>query len=172
MTGWNGLALAALSAAARVDPRYRKEADALFAFVRAHLWDDRRLVKGVSGGKAVGVAELEDYAYLAYGVSRYTAHSAGADARRFLHTLQEAGWKRFHDGRDFRMEEASVLASAHADPWEDGPTPAPAALLAGVTLAAGGPGLDKRGAKALGAARAAATGSPLWRATLANPQPW
>ena len=172
LTSWNGLALASLTAAARFDPRYRKEADALFAFVRARLWDGRRLVKGVSGGKAHGVAELEDYAYLAYGVSRYAALSGGADARRFLHTLLEAGWKRFHDGKDCRMEDASMLASDHADPWKDGPTPAPAALLAGVTLAAGGPGLDKRGGKVLEAARAAATGFPLWRATLANPQPW
>jgi len=37
LTGWNGLALAALSAAARADPRYRKDADALYAFVRARL---------------------------------------------------------------------------------------------------------------------------------------
>ena len=65
-----------------------------------------------------------------------------------------------------------MLASDHADPWEDGPTPAPAALLAGVTQAAGSPGHGKRAGQALESARAAATGSPLWRATLANPQPW
>ncbi|MGQ9860664.1 MAG: thioredoxin domain-containing protein, partial [Thiobacillaceae bacterium] len=114
LTGWNGLALAALTAAARVEPRYRKDADALFAFVRARLWDGRRLVKGVSGGKALGIAELEDYAYLAYGVSRYAALSGGAYAQRFLHALLESGWKRFHDGKDFRMEEASLLAQDHA----------------------------------------------------------
>ena len=172
LTGWNGLALAALSAAARADPRYRKDADALYAFVRARLWDGRRLVKGVSGSKVLPGAELEDYAYLAHGVSRYATLSGGEDAGRFLHSLLEAGWKRFHDGRDFRMEEASMLASDHADPWEDGPTPAPAALLAGVTQAAGSPGLGKRAGQALESARAAATGSPFWRATLANPQPW
>ncbi len=172
LTGWNGLALAALSAAARVDARYRKDADALYAFVRTRLWDGRRLIKGVSGGRALAGAELEDYAYLAYGVSRYAALSGGAKARDFLHALLDAGWKRFHDGKDFRMEEAGLLASRQADPWEDGPTPAPAALLAGVTQTAGGPGLARRGGKALASARAAATGSPLWRATLANPQPW
>jgi uncharacterized protein YyaL (SSP411 family) len=168
LTGWNGLALAALCAAARADPRYRQDADALYAFVRARLWDGRRLVKGVSGGKALPGAELEDYAYLAYGLSHYVALTGRADAKRFLHTLLEAGWKRFHDGKDFRMEEASMLASSHADPWEDGPTPAPAAILAAVSQAAGGPGLSKRGAQALASARVAATGSPLWRATLAN----
>ena len=167
LTGWNGLALAALCAAARADPRYRQDADALYAFVRARLWDGRRLVKGVSGGKVLPGAELEDYAYLAYGLSHYVALTGRADAKRFLHTLLEAGWKRFHDGKDFRMEETSMLASSHADPWEDGPTPAPAAILAAVTQAVGGPRLSKRGAQALASARAAATGSPLWRATLA-----
>ena len=172
LTGWNGLALAALSAAARADPRYRKDADALYAFARARLWDGRRLVKGVSGSQVLPGAELEDYAYLAYGLSRYAALPAGADAEGFLRALLQAAWKRFHDGKDFRMEEASMLASHQADPWEDGPTPAPAAILAGVTQAVGGPVLGKRGGKALESARAAATGSPLWRATLANPQPW
>ncbi len=172
LTGWNGLALAALSAAARADPRYRTQADALYAFVRARLWDGQRLVKGVSGSKVLSGAELEDYAYLAHGVYRYATLTGAADGGRFLRALLEAAWKRFHDGKDFRLEAASILASDHADPWEDGPTPAPAALLAGVTQAAGGPVLGKRGGKALESARATASGSPLWRATLANPQPW
>jgi uncharacterized protein YyaL (SSP411 family) len=172
LTGWNGLALAALSAAARADARYRKDADALYAFARARLWDGRRLVKGVSGGKALPGAELEDYAYLAFGVHRYAVLTGRADAERFLHSLLQAAWKRFHDGKDFRMEEASMLASDHADPWKDGPTPAPAALLAGVTQAAGGADLSKKGRTALESARATASGEPLWRATLANPQPW
>jgi uncharacterized protein YyaL (SSP411 family) len=172
LTGWNGLALAALSAAARADPRYRHEADALYAFVRTRLWDGRRLVKGRSGDQALPGAELEDYAYLALGVYRYAALTGRADAERFLRTLLHAAWKRFHDGRDFRMEESSLLASAPADPWEDGPTPAPAALLAAISQTAGGPALGKRAQKALASARAAARGSPLWRATLVNPQPW
>ncbi len=64
------------------------------------------------------------------------------------------------------MEEASMLASDHADPWEDGPAPAPAALLAGATRAAGSLGLGTRAGQAQEPARAAATGSLLW------PPPW
>ncbi len=61
-----------------------------------------------------------------------------------------------------------MLASAQADPWEDGPTPAPAALLTRASLSAAG-ALGKRARKVWNAARASASGSPLWRATLARP---
>lgn len=171
LTGWNGLALAALAEAARVEPSYRQHADALYAFVRTHLWDGRRLLKGIAQGKSMPGAELEDYAYLAYGLSRYAALTGGTDVERFLQGVLKASWRRFYDGKGLRIEEESLLASARVDPWKDGPTPAPAAILAAVTQATGEPGLRARGARLLQSARAHATGDPLWRATLASPRP-
>lgn len=169
LTGWNGLALAALSAAAAVDPRYRPQADALYGLARRQFWQGERLVKGVAGSRALGPAELEDYAYLAFGLARYVSLSRRADARAFMRQVVQTAWQRFHDGKDFRMEEASLLAAQHADPWEDGATPAPAALLAAVTRAAGLPALTRRAEAALEQARTGATGNPLWRATLTHP---
>ncbi len=168
LTGWNGLALAALAAAAQAQPSYRVHADALYVFIRNRLWDGKGLVKGVAGDVRFMGAELADYAYLAHGLARYAAVSGRRDARRFLDEVLQAAWRRFHDGRDFRQEEASMLASAQADPWEDGPTPAPAALLTRASLSAAG-ALGKRARQVWNAARASASGSPLWRATLARP---
>ncbi len=169
LTGWNGLVLAALSAAAAVDPRYRPQADALYGFARRQLWQGDRLVKGVAGSRALGPAELEDYAYLAYGLARYVALSRREEARAYLRQVVQTAWQRFYDGGAFRLEEASLLAAQHADPWKDGATPAPAALLAAVTRAAGIPALTRRADAVLEQARTAATGDPLWRATLAQP---
>ncbi len=168
LAGWNGLALAAFSAAARIEPRYRRHADALYDFVRSSLWDGKRLSKGGSGARVLPGAELEDYAYLAHGVARYAAALGRDDAWRFLRTLQAEAWRRFHDGKAFRMEETSMLASDHADAWEDGHTPAPAAVLTRVSRGLGGTEA-KRGSAAWLSARANATGNPLWRASLARP---
>lgn len=169
LTGWNGLALAALATAARVDTRYRRHADALYALAQDRLWQGDRLVKGFAGVQSLGLAELEDYAYLAYGLARYAALSRREDARRFLRRVVQAAWQRFHDGRDFRLEEASLLAAQQADPWEDGATPAPAVLLTSATQAARVRALTRRAEAALERARAGATGDPLWRASLAYP---
>ena len=169
LTGWNGLALAALSAAAAVDPRYRPQADALYRFARSQLWQDDRLLKGIADTRPLGPAELEDYANLAYGLARYAALSRREDARGFLRRVVQTAWQRFHDGRAFHLEEASLLAAQPADPWKDGPTPAPAALLVAVTRTAGIPALTRRANAVLEQARAGAIGDPLWRATLAHP---
>ncbi|MFN3594558.1 MAG: thioredoxin domain-containing protein [Thiobacillaceae bacterium] len=169
LTGWNGLALAALAAAAALEPRYRPQADALYAFVKTGLWQGDRLVKGVAATRPLGSAELEDYAYLAYGLARYASLSRREDARAFLRQVVQAAWQRFHDGKAFRLEEASLLAGGPADPWEDGATPAPAALLAAATRVAGLPALARCAEVALEQARTGATGNPLGRASVAHP---
>jgi hypothetical protein len=172
LAGWNGLALAALAAAAHADARYRREADALYAYVSRRLWDGRRLLKGWSAGKPLSGAELADYAYVAYGVERYAAATGRADAREMGRALVREAWRRFHDGRQFRMEEAAVagmLRGPQADPWEDGPTPAPAEMLTWVTGRLGDRALAGQARQAARQARQTASGNPFWRASLARP---
>ncbi len=166
LAGWNGLALAALAEAGRHEPRYAEAAAGLYRFLRERLWDGRRLHKGRSAGQSLGGAELEDYAYAALGVWRYARAQGDAQARRFALELQRQAWRRFHRDGAFRLEERALLAAA-ADAWEDGHTPAPAAVLVGLGLESQDARLAGLAAKALAQARRGAGGDPFWRASLA-----
>jgi uncharacterized protein YyaL (SSP411 family) len=70
LTGWNGLALAALSEASCVlkEPRYREAAVECARFLLAHLLCDGQLMHSYKDGQAKVPAYLEDYACLVHGL--------------------------------------------------------------------------------------------------------
>ncbi|WP_251330154.1 thioredoxin domain-containing protein [Haloplanus pelagicus] len=70
LAGWNGLAISAVAAGARVlDPALAGTATDALAFVREHLWDadERRLSRRYKGGDVAVDGYLDDYAFLATG---------------------------------------------------------------------------------------------------------
>ncbi len=165
LAGWNGLALAAFSAAYRQGLSYREAAGRLFRLLSGRLWDGHRLLKGLSGGMPIQGADLTDYAQVAWGVARYASASGKPEARRFLDTLLAQTWRRFYDGTDFRIEEHGLGTLTPADPWEDGAVSAPAATIVRLTLDHGTVRLRRQAAKALD--QASASGDPLLYASLA-----
>jgi uncharacterized protein YyaL (SSP411 family) len=70
LAGWNGLAISAVAAGARVlDPALAGTATEALSFVRTHLWDDdaRRLARRYKDGDVGIDGYLDDYAFLARG---------------------------------------------------------------------------------------------------------
>ncbi len=166
VSGWNGLLLAALaeSAAAPQGP-HAAAAEQLYRFIHERLWTGQALRKGMAGGKALSGAELEDYAYAAFGVWRYATVRGDEAARRFAIQLQRAAWQRFYKRGVFQLEEQRLLATA-SDAWEDGYLPAPAPLLVELGLQSGNAELAAKAAKALARARKTVGGDPFWRSGL------
>jgi len=66
ITGWNGLMIRALAMGGRIlgDDRYTGAAQRAAQFVLSTLRTDGRLRRAYAGGQAVGLAFLEDYAYM------------------------------------------------------------------------------------------------------------
>ncbi len=172
LAGWNGLALAAFSEAARLtgEARYREAAGAVRDYLLNTLWDGQRLRRAVDRGREVGQVSLEDYAYVSAGLlewARLTGRKA--DARQAA-AVAQAAWRRFYAAEGWRLSENTLLAGAAAvGSVADGPLPSPSAVLIRTSLALaawlGDRALRGKAQEALARARASAWEDPFWHAT-------
>ncbi len=124
LAGWNGLALAALAAAA------------LRRFIQRSLWDGKTLRK-LGGTAKGGTGELEDYAFVAWGLARYAAFTGSAEDRALGAAIARAAWSEFH--RDGWMRQSKPLL-AGLEPEavvSDGLAPSPSATLLLASLGLG-----------------------------------
>lgn len=162
LAGWNGLALAALAEAAPDDARARGEARAVRTFVEQSLWDGRALRK-VAGTTGVGPAELEDYAFVAWGLERYAALTGAAHDRALAVAVAGAAWQRFYRGGWLQQERPLLAGVGPEAVVPDGHVPSPSATLIRTSLALGDASLAAlaRDAVSLGA-RAPAEGAFAW----------
>lgn len=148
--GLNGLALSALAAAMRAEPRYRKAAADTYRFVHTQMMGADGLYKSMAKGKKLTGAELEDYAFVARGLLDY-AEAAGVEAaRKDALKLAQAAWKQFADAQGWRREKQALLATVRPEPaLADGPVVSPSAVLIQTTLRLGDPALGARAREAL-----------------------
>ena len=149
LAGLNGLALQAFSAAAQDDARYAKAAAGLRDFL-AGLWRGQELRKGISAGKDLGLAELEDYAYAAAGLTRYSESHGKPSDRELAAALARRGWAKFYDGSGWRLQQTSLLATQSNEAVvADGPAPSPSSVLIGTSWHLGGKELRAKALAAL-----------------------
>ncbi len=165
LAAWNGLALSALAAAVAADGGegpYLAPARALARFLLRRIWDGERLVRAAGG---FGRASLEDYAYVAAGLSDWAQASGDAGAGAAARSILTAAWVRFHGPGGWRMEQVSLLKYADAAPvLADGPMPSPAAEILRRSDAAGG-ALRRRARAVLFAGHAEVLAEPFWHAS-------
>ena len=137
LAAWNGLALAAFVKAAQItkEPRYREAAQKLRDFLATQLWDGKALARSQVLGKPSGKVALEDYAYVAFGLSEWATLTGEAADYNLAKSIVNTAWKRFYGPKGFRLEENSLLiAEAGQDVLSDGPMASPSAVLAQTSL--------------------------------------
>jgi len=138
MAGLNGIALEAFSEAAVLDPRYRKAADELRAFLVGSLWQNGTLHKGMSNQQLLGQGDLEAYAYTASGLMRYAQLSGNAGDVKIATQISRSAWQKFHTPHGFLLEQGSELAKPfYQGVIEDGPLPSPSSVLIDTSLRTG-----------------------------------
>ena len=138
LAGLNGLALAAFSEAAGIASRFRKAADDLRAFFVTYLWQNSTLQKGISKQQQLGPADLEGYAYTAYGLMRYAKLTGNSGDVKTASQIAQIAWQKFHTPQGFLLEEKSELAKPfYHGVVEDGPLPSPSSMLINVSLRSG-----------------------------------
>ncbi len=148
LAGWNGLALAALAAAAPHHAGAARDAAALRRFIQRSLWDGKTLRK-LGGTAKGGAGELEDYAFVAWGLARYAAFTKSAEDRALGAAIARAAWSEFY--RDGWMRQAKPLL-AGLEPEavvSDGHAPSPSAILLLASLGLGDDALAVRARDAL-----------------------
>ena len=168
ITAWNGLLLSALAQATRLpdSQAYREAGQRLHDFLLARLWQDGRLLRARAGGRTVGEASIEDYAYAVIGLSDWYAATGVADADRRIRPLLERAWEDFYGPDGWRLSRESWLKFGAGEPvLADDVMPSPSALLLAATLSL------ETGERAALARRLLAAGqdvveeAPFWYAT-------
>ncbi len=139
LAGLNGLALKALSEAAALDAKYREPADTLQRFLTQKLGVNG-LQKGESQGRLLGPADLEDYAYVVAGLTRYAQLTGKPQDYTKAKELATQAWQKFYSPGGWKLTQHSLLAQNKTAPiLLDGATPSPAAVLIESSLVLGRP---------------------------------
>lgn len=132
----NGLALSALSQAAKLAPRYRAAAQKVHEFIWQTLWQQGSLAKAYAAGQVIGVGELEDYAFVAAGLSDYAQLTGQAEHRQQALAVQRTAWARFYSPAGWKTQQRSLLSAVRPAPaLADGAMASPSARLIQLGLA-------------------------------------
>jgi uncharacterized protein YyaL (SSP411 family) len=137
LAGWNGLALSAFAESARLDrdAKHRRVAYQIRDFLVATLWNGKRLSRAESNGKGIGQASLEDYAYVARGLTDWALLTGRAGDVELAYRVAKRGWREFYGPHGWRLGGSGLVApESGQDAVEDGPMPSPAAVLIRTSL--------------------------------------
>jgi uncharacterized protein YyaL (SSP411 family) len=152
LAGWNGLALSALVAGARElgDARYRRAAADLRGFLVNRLWDGRRLHRAAHAAGWIGESTLEDYAFVARGLSDWADLAGSEQDRALARRLVRLAWALFFRDGGWSLASEPLLPGVPLESaFTDSPLPSPSAVLLRMTLESPDPELAARAHAAL-----------------------
>lgn len=165
LAGWNGLLLAALSDAS-VDLQrhdYREAAQELRDHLFQRLWRDEEPLRAIKNGQAIGVAALEDYAFLAYGLSRWSLISKKEQDQDLLRQILTLAWNRFYQEGGWQNADHEVLPGmSRSVAQTSGPMPSPSAVIIKLSLDSGHPDLVAKARQAVQLSRRIVQDQPFW----------
>jgi len=168
ITAWNGLLLSALAQATRLPDAqaYREAGQRLHDFLQARLTRDGRLVRARAGGRIVGEAGIEDYAYVIDGLRDWYAANGTEDAGKRIRPLLEQAWTDFYGSDGWRLSRESWLKFGAGEPvLADGVMPSPSALLLSATLSQETGERAALARRLLGVGQEVVEEAPFWYAT-------
>jgi uncharacterized protein YyaL (SSP411 family) len=144
LAAWNGLALLALTAAARdavayadarAAERYREAAQGAHDYLANVLWNGTGLARARVDGRATGHAALEDYACAADALTEWAALTADKQDLVLAKAIVLAGWQRFYGAKGWRIDPDSLIeAAAGQNALRDGATGSASGRLIDVSL--------------------------------------
>lgn len=168
LAGWNGLLLAALSSAARQPGQedMQQAAKQLRDNILTRLWDGKNLLRARDGSASLGATALEDYAYVAYGLSKWAELSGNESDKLMMQKLLTLAWDRFYteDGwQDTNRPPLPGMPLGQAQ--DDGALPSPAALIIDLSQKSGNQALRKKALATRGDVLAVIQEQPFWYAS-------
>jgi len=137
LAAWNGLTLSAYAKAAKQfnNKTYAKAATDIKNYIYKNLWKNKTLYRAVKNKKILGEGGLEDYAYVAQGISDWLEYKSNAADKKWLDDLIAQSWKRFHGDKGWLLAENMLLKYGQGEEvLSDGVLPSPSAILIKVSL--------------------------------------
>ena len=175
IAAWNGLALSAFAAGARLSggKGYRQTGQELFKAISSILWDGKELHRAFSHKGSMGEGGLEDYAYVAAGLYDWFELSGNKAALELTRRILHKAWDKFYTPQGWRQAERMLLRYGAGDVLiADGPMPSPSAVLIKTSLAVsqktGDQKLRELSALALSSGHVMLAEAPFWNATQIN----
>jgi uncharacterized protein YyaL (SSP411 family) len=168
LAGWNGLLLAALSEAAlrTGKQRFNDAARDLRNNLLGNLWDGKNLYRAKRGRRPLGAVSLEDYAYLAYGLTRWISLSKRQDDLRLRNQLLNLAWQHFYKDNGWQQSLGALLPGMPNEAaFEDGALPSASAMLMMLSMNSDDQSLGQLAREALPATRESVNAQPFWYAS-------
>ncbi len=166
LAGLNGLALIALAEGTVADARLRPAAKQVRDFLVDKLITKEGLSKGIAKGKNLGLADLEDYAYVSTGLMAYARLVQSEADRDIARTLATLAWEKFHTPRGWQLEQKPLLARPYYQRIvPDGASYSPASLLIKTSWELGGKELRTHALGALNSGYKTLDQGAFWYAT-------
>ena len=168
LAGWNGLMVGAFATGSKVLERkdFLEAAEQLRDFLLNELWDGAALSRARQGGKPLGEASLEDYAYVAEGLARLSAVTGNKQDADLSNKLLTLAWQRFYSKDGWQSSEHPVLPGMpKSKAQDDGALPSPAALVISLSLKSGDGALINKARSAAADSLAAIQDQPFWYAS-------
>jgi len=137
LAAWNGLTLSAYAKAAKQfnNKIYAKAAQEIKQYIYQNLWKNNTLYRAVKNKKILAEGGLEDYAYVAQGVSDWLEYKSNATDKAWLDALIAQSWKRFYGEKGWLLAENMLLKYGQGEEvLLDGVLPSASAILIGVSL--------------------------------------
>ena len=137
VTGWNAQALSLYIDAADRYPDYGYEriAQQLHGFLVEKVWVDNRLWRSWVKGERMGSASLEDYAYTASALFKWSGFDDSPEDAALALTVARAGWQKFYRNNGWYQGDETLIAPASAEEMlADSSTSSPSADLIRVSL--------------------------------------
>ncbi len=135
LASWNGLALSALVSAISVNKSYETHAREIKNLILKKFWDGQSLKRAVSGGKYLGDATLEDYAYVAEGLLAWANYTGKTEDYKLVNDIIQQAWKRFYNGDGWILSEDLIPGLVVREGIiADGPMPSSSASLIRASL--------------------------------------
>ena len=137
LAGWNGLTLSAYAKAAKQfnNKAYAKAAQEIKQYIYKNLWKNKTLYRAVKNKKVLGQGGLEDYAYVAQGVSDWLEYKNTVTDKAWLDELISQSWKRFYGDKGWLLAENMLLKYGQGEEiLLDGVLPSASAMLIAVSL--------------------------------------
>ncbi len=138
ISGWNGLALAALATALKAPNGaiYQQAGEALRRQLLKHITQEGELFRARNkAGKPYGVASLADYAYVTHGLLAWAKVQNSIRDALVVKAILEKAWQHFYvDGHWQRGEDLLINLGPGEAVLADGASPSPSAILIDSTL--------------------------------------
>ena len=137
LAAWNGLTLTAYAKAAKhfKDKRYSQAAEEVKDYIHNNLWIENKMVRAVKGKKILGEAGLEDYAYVAEGLSHWLDYSHNKKDQKWLENIIGQAWNRFYKKQGWLLSENSLLKYGEGQKVvSDGVLPSASSILISISL--------------------------------------